>query len=438
MDRYFEALGARRVYEVARRLDANVSPTQIGEGFSDYLQQRANLARIPAERESVALEGTELLRQYNLNGFSNGMAQIAILAAHGDDIELRDFAARWYAAQKTRVKPLDSPDKVEWYDTAQSEWVMQVGAALGRDDATKYRDIWLTQIDRPNNKYIEQYLPEWGETLWSANPSWFDEIVGTWPVPQQMRAVVGALKVEGNPGRAKALLARLEKLTSDPAVAAADGAPSNSMSPISKSVQSLYQGRTNFARSMALVDAPAALDALDQVRQVIQSGEVYEIAANIARQAVADGQSEIARPFDADLAAQLMEVARKNALTNFSGVDPTGWSDVSAYAVALRDSDAGVGRLMLEDQWAKRQQTPQSNKLFEKEYGHQMLIKAQEKLAWAMAFYDVSRALQWLSEIKDDRDEGNNGLERTHLAILVAALTPPERRSFLLAATFFN
>ncbi|RYG69869.1 hypothetical protein EON80_08985 [bacterium] len=93
---------------------------------------------------------------------------------------------------------------------------------------------------------------------------------------------------------------------------------------------------------------------------------------------------------------------------------------------------------MLEDQGAKRQQTPQGNTFPDKEYQRRMLIIGQEKLAWAMAFYDVSRALQWLNEIKDDRDKWNNGLERTHLAILVAALTPPERRSFLLGATYFN
>ncbi|RYG61535.1 hypothetical protein EON80_23860, partial [bacterium] len=352
LDRYFEALGARRVYDVARRLDANVLPTQIGEGFSDYLRQRAHLARTPAERESVAREGIELLRRINLNGFSNGMAQIAIAAARSDEPELRDFAESWYDAQKTRVKPLNSPDKVEWYDEAQSEWVMQVGAALGRDDATKYRDIWLVQIDKPHleNKNSPQYLPEWGKALWSANPQWFDEIVGAWPTPQQMRALNGALSAEANPARAKTLLARLEKLASDPATSAADAAKSNSMGPISKSVQSLYQGRTNFARSMALVDAPPALDALDQVRKVIQSGEVYEIAAIIARQAIVDGQNEIARralklglrdthtgwgapllasiarPFDADLAAELMVVARQYALSDFWGGGPTGWS----------------------------------------------------------------------------------------------------------------
>ncbi len=42
-----------------------------------------------------------------------------------------------------------------------------------------------------------------------------------------------------------------------------------------------------------------------------------------------------------------MEVARQNAMTNCLGVHPTSWNDVSAYAVALRDSDTGAERLML-------------------------------------------------------------------------------------------
>ena len=458
LDRYFETLGNRRVYEVARRVDINANPTQIGEGLSDYFRARASMARTPEERKAVASEGIALLERSNIAAFSGGMAEIAITAARTDDDELRAWAAKWYDAQKPQVKPLDSPDKVEWYDEARTEWVMQVGAALGRDDAEKYRDIWLVQIDKPNNKYIEQFLPEWGEVLWRSDPKWFDEIVGQWPAPQQMRALVGALKVEENAVTATTLLSRLEKLASDPAVVAADA--QTSQNRVAVSVESLFEGRTNYARSMALVDAPSALDALDKVQAVIQSGENYQIAATIARAAIANGQSDIARRalkfgltnryadgsgalaliargFDADLAAQLMEVARKNATTNFSPFDPDGWADVASYAVALCEFDASAGRLLLEDQWARRQQ-PAKFRIPDEEYNKRELIKAQEKLAWAMAFYDVPRALQWLGEIKDDRDKSNNGLERTRLAIVVAALTPPERRSFLLGATYFN
>ena len=461
LDRYFEVLDNRRVFDVARRLDTKSNPTQVGGGLSDYLQQRANLARTPAAREAVAREGVELLRSFDVSAFSNGMAQIAILAAQTSDDELREWAAKWFDAQKTQVKPLDSLDKVEWYDEARTEWVMQVGAALGRADATKYRDIWLSQIDKPHNPYIKQFLPEWGETLWRTDPKWFDEIVGQWSAPEQMRALVGALNAEENPARAKALLARLEKLASDPAVAAAAETTTDSMGPISKSVEALYQGRTNFARSMALVDAPAALDALDKVQAVIQSGETYEIAAIIAHAAIASGQSEIARralkfglsdrdatgsgalaliarPFDADLAAQLMEIARKNSLGGNSPFEPAGWRDIAAYAFALRDFDAGAGRLLLEDQWSKRQQPNVKYSIPDEAYNHQRLVVSQEKLAWAMSIYDLPRALQWLSEIKDDRNGSNNGLERTRLAILVAALTPTERRYLLLSATYFQ
>ena len=460
LDRYFEALGNRRVFDVAKRLDANVNSLQIGAGLSDYIQKRAQMARTPAEREAVASNAYELVRTLDMRGFNGGMAQVAILAARTPDAELREWAARWYETQKARVKPLDSPDKIEWYDEARTEWVMQVGAALGRADATKYRDIWLKQIDKPNNPSIKQLLPDWGESLWLAEPKWFDEIVGQWPAPEQMRAIVGALKVENDAVKAKALLARLENLASDPAVIAVDATTTDSMGPISASAQNLYQGRTNYARSMALVDAPSALDALDKVQAVIQSGETYQIAATIARAALANGQTDIARralrfgltdryadgsgalaliarPFDADLAAQLMEVARVNSLGNNSPFEPAGWADVAAYAVALREFDAGAGRLLLEDQWDKRQHPP-ANPRFDEQYERQRLIEGQEKLAWAMAFYDVGRALQWLSEIKDDRNETNNGIERTRLAIVVAALTPPSRRSFLLGATYFG
>ena len=461
LGRFTEALGARRVFEAARRFDATTNPTQTGQGLDDYLSDRAPSARTPAERESVAREGVEWLRRFDVAAWSLGMGEIAALAAQTDDDELREWAARWYDAQKTRVRQPDSPDKLEWYHSALTERVMQVGAALGRDDATKYRDIWLSQIDKPHEQNLRQYLPEWGETLWMAEPKWFDEIVGAWPATQQMRAIVGALKVEENPTRAKALLARLEKLAADPVPVAADAATSDTMSPISKSVQALYQGRTNFARSMALVDAPAALDALDQVRAVIQSGDVYEIAGIIARKAITDGQPEIARralklglsdtytggsgapilalisrPFDADLAAQLMEVARKNATPYVAHIDPIGgWSDVATYAIALRDLDAGAGRLLLEKSWAE---LPQTFDVADAEHLQRQRIITQEKLAWAMAFYDLPRALQWLGEIKDTRDEWNNGLERTRLAILVAALTPPQRRSLLLSATYFQ
>ena len=462
LGRTTQALGARRVFETARRFDAKTDPTQIGQGLDDYLSDRARGARTPAERGDIAREGVELLRRFDAGTWSLGMGEIAVLAARTDDAELRAWAAKWYDAQKTQVRKPDSPDKLEWYHSALTERVMQVGAALNRDDATAYRDIWLGQIDKPNSKNSEYDLVYWGESLWLAEPKWFDEIVGQWPASEQMRAILGALKVEQDAAQAKALLARLETLASDPAIAVADAeaAKSNSMSPISESASNLYEGRTNYARSMALIDAPAALDALDKVQAVIQSGETYQIAAIIARAAIADGRGDIARralrlglrdrdaegsgalalvarPFDAELAAQLMEKARVSAMPNNGPFEIAGRADVAAYAFALREFDAGVGRLLLEDQWAKRQQPPGKPR-FDEESERRDLIRQQEKLAWAMSVYDTERALQWLSEIKDDRNEYNNGIERTRLAILVAALTPPERRSFLLGATDFN
>ena len=460
LGRYTEAVGARRVFEAARRFDDKTNPTQIGQGLDDYLSDRARSVRTPIERADIAREGIELVRRFDAGTWSLGMGEIAMLAAQTDDDELRAFAAKWYDAQKSRVRLPDSPDKLEWYHSAFTERVMSVSAALRRPEAEKYRDIWLGQIDKPNSKNLRQDLPEWGETLWRANPQWFDEIVGSWPAPEQMPSLVGALKAEINPAQAKLLLARLEKLASDPAAAAAGNA-TDSMGQISESVEALYQGRTNFARSMALVDAPAALDALDKVQAAIQSGETYQIAAIIAHAAIVQGQSEIARralkfglsdrdatgsgalaliarPFDADLSAQLMEIARKNSLGGNSPFEPAGWRDVAAYAFALRDFDAGAGRLLLEDQWNKRQQSNVKYSIPDEEYNQQRLVVSQEKLAWAMSIYDLPRALQWLSEIKDERNDWNSGLDRTRLQILVSALTPPERRYLLPGATYFQ
>ena len=58
-------------------------------------------------------------------------------------------------------------------------------------------------------------------------------------------------------------------------------------------------------------------------------------------------------------------------------------------------------------------------------------VKTQVEL-WSV--YDVARALQWLGEIKDDRDQNNNRLEATRLAIVATALTPPASRPFVLGA----
>ena len=186
---HFDELGVRRVYQVARRLDDKADPTKVGDGLSGYLELRLNRARTPAERADVAREGIELLRRFDLGTVNRAMGRIALTAARSDDDELRAWAARWLDAQTPLVKPLDSPAKVQWYDEARSESVMQVSAALGRADAVKYRDIWIKQIDRENNPSIKQFLPDWGEALWNSNPQWFDEIVGTWPASQQMSAL---------------------------------------------------------------------------------------------------------------------------------------------------------------------------------------------------------------------------------------------------------
>ena len=452
LNRYLPWVGARRVFEAARRHDAGANPRQIGEGLDNYLAMRARSARTPAQREEVASEGYQLLRPHAVGGWSFGMADIAVLCAHSDDAELREWAGKWYDAQKSRVRKPDSPDKLQWYHIALTERMMQVGAALERPDALTYREIWLHQIDVPNNSSLETARPDWGETLWRADPRWFEEIVGQWPVPQQMLALSGALESETDATQARALLARVEALAKSPQTIAADASRPEKRIPLRD--EFLYEARFNFARSMASVDAPAALDALDDARKVVASDEVFDIAFSIARTAIAQGQTELARralrlglldtstggvgapalamlarSFDAELAAQLMNKARQNA-TRDSG-DVPGWSDVAAYAFALREFDADMGLLMLENQWALRQQLPDG---LEAEDSRAGLIVGQEKLAWAMAVYDLPRALQWLSEIKDDRNESNNGIERTRREILASALTPPAERPALLSS----
>lgn len=451
---YFEALGARRVYEVARRLDAGKDPAQIGDGLSDYLSQRARLARTPAQREDTAREGVELLRGFKFSAgrfnFSQGdssAAVIAVLAAQTGDAELRAWAAAWVDAQKPRVV-VDSKNEYDIWPTLR---MALVGAALGRADAQTYRDIALLQIERYRGEYRDQYLPDWGALLWNGDPKGFDDAIAAWSPLDQRGAIMGALKVVTELAPARALLARLEKLTDDPAVIAADGANANADFPPRAGV--LYRGRINFARSMALVDAPAALDALDKVRDAVDSGEVYQIAATIARAALAQNQSDLARralrlglrdgygdgygasmlalearPFDPDLARQLLDKARQNVRSSGNFLYP-GSLDAESYALALHDFDAGAGRLLLEDQWALWLQMPASPQA---SHPRDDRARAQEKLARAMAVYDVPRALQWLGEIKDDRDQTNNGLAATRLSILATALAPPTRRALIL------
>ena len=190
------------------------------------------------------------------------------------------------------------------------------------------------------------------------------------------------------------------------------------------------------------------LAVLEQRRLIVPFSETDEIAAIIARAAIADGRGDIARralklgllnngdtatfaliarDFDADLHAQLMEATRKKAQSGYFNIDPPGWRSVTSYTVPFRDLDAGTKRMVIEDRWVKLQGTPDSD-YPNKEYLQHRIFDVQESLAQTMASYDVARALQWLSEIKDDRNQWNNRLASTRISIVVKALTSSAQR----------
>ena len=464
---YFDILGAPRIYQAARRADGAANPTQIGEGLSNFLEMRAKRARTPELRADAAIEGVELLRSFAMPSIGgDGAASLAVVAAHTDDAELREWAANWYDSRKPRLPEVLNEANFRDSGLINVELRMaDIGNALGRADADKYLADALTLIEKFQGGEKRFYLDGWGAKLWGGDQKRFDKAIASWAPTEQMAAIAGALKSVDNAAEARQLLSQLEKLSDDPAVLAVEAEEKKTDANSWSNRQDwLYQGRIEFARLVAKTDAPSALDVVEKLGN---SPDVLFIGAAIARDAMADGQNEIARralrlglltgwseakgapalamiacPFDVELARQLLDKSKEKVFSEYRGFDfdgqNKGWREVAFYAFALRDFDAGLGRVLLEDQWAKRLKAataPDAQPAdTEAKWARISLAREQSKLARTMASYDVPRALQWLDAIKFESDQSNNDLEYTRLAIIATALAPPAQRPFLLDA----
>ena len=464
LDDDFDLLGAARIYRVASRMDAGADPTRIGYGLSTYLQMRASHARTDAERFDVAVEGVELLRAIPMSDVSGeGAATIAVLAARTDDVELRQWAASWYDSRQPRIPKKLDPSYYSDQNLINTEFRMSaVGAVLGRVESEKYRADGLTLMHNYSNGEPRFYLTSWGELLWTTDAQRFDEALELWPKTERMALIVGALKTVDDAATAKLLWGRLEKLGVAAEVLGAEAEEKKiDQYGWSRRRDWLQEGRLNYARAVAAVDAPSALSALEEIGN---APAACAIALTIARAAIADGRDEIARralrvglsgnysntegtfalamvarDFDASIAEQLLARFRQSTLSQESArTEATrnqGWRNVAAYAFTLSEFDAGTGRLLLEDQWAKRRTAPPA---VQSDYESWAAINEQQNLAWAMAIYDLPRALQWLGEIKDERDQYNSRLELTRVAILTLALATSSQRPILLAHRSFS
>ena len=462
LDPYYEILGPKRLFETARRLDGNGNPVRAGGALDEYLKMRAQHARTPAERESVASEGVTLLFPFDVAALQGeGAATVALLAAHSDDAENRQWAARWFDAQNARLRPLDQ-NAVPWNprlnekDGGAIAWALRlaaVGDALGRDDAPRYRAWALKAIEPFGGDFRPYYRGVWNDLLWQSGPQVFEDAIKSWTPTDQMGAIAAALQNADDVETARALLARLEKLNADSSVIAAQEAEKKERPNYQTSRETyLTNGRIGFVRAVAPLDAKLALQVLETTGQ---THEAREAALFVARAALANNQTEIAKravalgaqdtynnrvgasslalmaqTFAPDEAAKLLE--RASDVAKVEGVpayvrETSPLQQLENYAFALRPFDAGLGRLLIEEQWARQQEQPR------RPDDDWQRAQAQEKLAWALSVYDLPRALQWLESVEDNRGE-NSHKDTTRIAILAAAFATPEQRAFVVAA----
>ena len=371
---YFEVLGARRVFEATKRFDFGRSPLEVG-GLYNYLDILAQRAQTPLARADAAREGVALLARFPIEKIGGlGAARIALWAAlSDDDAELREWAGLWYDAQKRHL----SLDHTYAYAVDETLRVAAIGAALGRADASDYQAMGLLLIERLQDANRKYYYANWGALLWQGGPDWFDEGINSWSPAEQMSAVVGALDQVRDVEQARTLLARLQNLAARPEVMASEAEELKRAPSFQSTRQTrLQEGAYNFVMSVAPLDASAALSVLEGGDNARNSDLIFAVA----RAAIASGQNEIARralrlglqneyaeprtasalallarEFDADLAAELLEFARGRALAENSADKRR---DVADYAFALREFDAGRGRLLLEEQWALQHADP--------------------------------------------------------------------------------
>ncbi len=446
LDGYFEALGAPRLLEAARRADAaKVKPEdkdKIGPNLDVYLGMLVRHNPANAAREGVAL-----VENLSLTGADGaGVAVLALAAARSDDAAARAWANRWFDARKDEFSMQQDGDK----GVTNALRLAVVGARLERGEAISYRDLALVWSDRIKDENRAYQLDDWGALLWAGGPQFFEDAIAEWPALDRLSALSGALKKVQSAEQGRALLKRLETLAKAPEVVKADAARAEKQR-YSESVRdrALESGRANFARALTTI-APAA--ALDEMEQVTNAYSIQGTAIEIASAAIASGQTDLAkralrlglkdnytnspgtaamamlaRDFAPALADELLANVRAGALPKeeqrFGNQD---WHSVANYAMALREIEPGAGRLLLEQEWTRRQaQKPDANDRWQRD-------SALRDLARTMAVYDVNRALEWAEKAGDQNYGGPN----LRTAIVATALAAPAKRPFLMVRDY--
>ena len=445
LDRYYEALGAPRLLEAALRADAaKAKPeekNEIGANLDAYLAMWVRHQPATAAAQTIA-QGLEWVKDKDLKtAQGNGVAALALMAARSQDAEARAFANRWFDARKDEFSMQQTGSAA----VTSALKLAVVGAQLERGEAASYRDLVLVWSDRVKDDNRVYSVENWGALLWAGGPQFYDEAVAEWSALDRLLALSGALKRIENAEQGRALLARLETLAADPEVVKADAARAEKQR-YSQSMRerALQSGRSNFARALAATE-PAA--ALDEMEKLANPYAVQDIALEIASDAIAANQPELARralkfgledryinrpgtaamamlarAFDAKLADELLSATRESVLPSeenrFGNQD---YQSVSNYAVALRETDPGRGRLLLEQEWARRDaQKPNPNNSWERD-------NARRGLARAMAVYDIARALEWAQNAAD-----NNKGANLRASVVASAIAAPSARPFMI------
>ena len=460
LDIYYDILGPARLFEAARRSDAGGDPTRGGAALNEYLKMRVRHARTEAQREAAASEGVAVLLPFNLAQLDGtGAANIAQLAARSRDADNREWAARWFDARDASLRPADDANanaNAPWQPRLNAKdgraivvalRVAAVGEALNRPQFANYRAWALRAIDGFDGDSPQYYRGQWSQILWESGPQIFEAAIREWAPSDQMIALGVALETNSDPERARALLERLEKLDDDARVIAAEEAEKKQRPDYQTSREAARtRGHDSYVRTVAPFDAAEAQRVLEATPQSVETRQAALVVARaalaqnkpeIARRAVLLGLQDnyrnavgasslalMARSFAPDEAQQLLEhaseVAKEDDFERANRMRP-----LANYAFALHEFDAGLGRLLIEDQWALEQAKP---RVPDDDWQR---ADAQENLAWALSVYDLPRALQWLDGIADNRGE-NSRLNQARIAIAVAALATPEQRAFLL------
>ena len=434
LERYFDIVGAPRMLEAARRADAKDAKNagKIGPNLDAYLGMIAARNAPGAAREGVALVGALDIESAE----GAGAAQLARLAARSDDETARAWAQRWFDAQKVKI-PTREANREAINDALR---VASVGAALELDEALSYRDLALVFIDRNKNDERGYYFENWGGLLWQIKPQWFEEALNEWAPIDRLSALSGATKEIKDAAQSRALVERIEKLAATPEVIKAE-AEMKQKQPYRESMRerALDKSRIHLAQALAATD-PAA--AIIEAEKVTKGYQIQGVALEIARAAIASNQPATARAalrlglkdsymgrmgaaplallaqsFDADVARELLASMESSIFE--SDYHDQDYLTVAYYAMALRDSDPGRARLLLEAEWERR--------INAKTDGNDRWNRASRlhALARAMALYDVERALQ-----RADKAGKEGGGNKT--ALIALALASRAERPFVI------